>query len=243
MKNQDFWKTRSIGYDELEWVKDENYLDILVSVMKLKKTDFVLDVGTGTGIIAHHLSPLVKEVIGVDISKDMLDQARAKDNQYFFQWDIRNPIFKDAVFDKIIARMVFHHINKKIQQAVNECHRILKKGGMFAIAEGVPPTKRCKNLYVEIFKHKEDRLTFFESDLARLMQKADFGKINIYSYVQKGMSIKNWLAKSGLPKAKQKIIYDLHINAPDYFKKDYDMKIENNDCFVNFKNVIVVGIK
>lgn len=243
MAKDGFWKIRSVEYNELEWVKDINYLNILASEMDFKKDDFVLDVGTGTGVVAHHISKTVKEIIGLDISSDMLEYCLMKKNLYFFQWDIREPIFKDRVFDKIVARMVFHHIMVDTQKAVNECYRILKDGCVFGIAEGVPPSLRVKDQYIEIFKHKEERLTFYESDLVELMQKAGFHSLKVSVHKQHGMSIKDWLRKSGLSKKKQKIIFDLHVNAPDYFKEDYNMEIKNNDCFVTFKSVIVCGEK
>jgi len=238
-----FWKIRSVQYDELEWVKDQSYLQIIAKAMELNEKDFALDVGTGTGVVAHYIAPLVKEIIGMDISSDMLDLCRWKNNSYFFRWDIRDSIFKENVFDKIIARMVFHHITNRTQEAVNECCRILKKGGIFGIAEGVPPTKRVEKKYVEIFKHKEERLTFYESDIVNYMENAGFRNIKITIYKQHNMSIRNWLKKSGLPQEKQQIIYDLHVNAPDYFKEDYNMEIKNNDCFITFKNAIVTGVK
>lgn len=243
MEEELFWKIRSVQYDELEWVKDQSYLQIIVKAMELNEKDFALDVGTGTGVVAHYVAPFVKEIIGMDISSDMLDLCRWKNNSYFFRWDIRDSIFKENVFDKIIARMVFHHIIDRTQEAFNECYRILKKGGIFGIAEGVPPAKRVKKKYIEIFKHKEERLTFYESDLVNYMENAGFRNIKITIYKQHNMSIRNWLKKSGLPQEKQQIIYDLHVNAPDYFKEDYNMEIKNNDCFITFKNAIVTGVK
>ncbi len=243
MKTEKFWKIRSVQYDEIEWVKDQSYLDILTKLMRLKKNDFVLDVGTGTGVVAHQFSTKVKEIIGMDISSDMMNLGNWKGNQYFFQWDIREPIFKNDVFDKIVARMVFHHITERTQDAVNECHRIIKKGGIFGIAEGVPPTERTKSLYMEIFKHKEERLTFFETDLINYLKKAGFKDLKVNIYEQDNMSIKDWLKKSGLPSKKQELIFDLHINAPDYFKEDYNMIEKDDDCYVTFKSAIVTGTK
>ena len=37
MKTEKFWKIRSVQYDEIEWVKDQSYLDILTKLMRLKK--------------------------------------------------------------------------------------------------------------------------------------------------------------------------------------------------------------
>ena len=67
----DFWRKRSERYNALEWANHQSYLNAFAQAGDFKKTDIVLDVGTGTGIVAHAISPLVKQVIGLDKSQDM----------------------------------------------------------------------------------------------------------------------------------------------------------------------------
>src|SRR3989338_2288229 len=75
MKEEKFWAVRAKKYERLEWVNKPTYLGAFLAAGCFRKTDRVLDVGTGTGIIAHSLSPHVKEVIGIDISEEMLKKA------------------------------------------------------------------------------------------------------------------------------------------------------------------------
>lgn len=103
MKQEIFWKVRSEKYNNLKWVNEPSYVEAFISSVDFNKNDLVLDVGTGTGVIAHALAPLVKEVIGLDISQDMLEHSNWKDNKYFIKRDIRDPIFFDKVFDKVIT--------------------------------------------------------------------------------------------------------------------------------------------
>lgn len=58
-------------------------VDSFVKAGNFKKIDIVLDVGTGTGVIAHSVSPLVKEIIGLDKSQDMLKHSNWYGNMYF----------------------------------------------------------------------------------------------------------------------------------------------------------------
>ena len=241
--NEGFWKVRSQHYNELEWVNNHLYLDAFIEAGDFRKSDVVLDVGTGTGIVAHTVSPFVKEVIGLDRSQDMLEHSNWRGNMYFIKRNILNPIFADGVFDKITCRQVFHHILKYRQKAIDECYRILKKGGVMVFSEGVPPTKRVKKEYVEIFRLKEKRVTFYEEDLERLMKKGGFNEIKRRIVYLKKMSIRNWLNKSGLPKLTQKKIYSLHKDAPDYFKRDYNMIESDSDCLIDMKMVIFTGRK
>ncbi|MFH1212801.1 MAG: class I SAM-dependent methyltransferase [Candidatus Neomarinimicrobiota bacterium] len=243
MNQEQFWKIRAEKYDELNWVNEKSYIESFVSSTKFDKNDSVLDVGTGTGVIAKAIAPIVEEVIGLDISQDMLEHSNWKDNCYFIKRDIREPFFHDNVFDKVTARMVFHHIIKNIQNAMDECYRILKKGGKMILSEGVPPTPEVRKDYENIFKLKEDRITFLEEDLIRLMKNSRFENIRITTYVMKNFSVKNWLEKSGLVPEKQDKIFEMHVTASEIFKRDYNMKIVNGDCLINVKNLILVGEK
>lgn len=243
LHNSDYWKKRAEHYNELMWAKDGAYLDAFVKACKLKKTEVVLDVGTGTGIVAHAIAPLVQEVIGLDKSQAMLEHSNWRGNMYFIRRNILTPIFKDEVFDKVVARHVFHHILVGRQRAMNECYRVLKRGGLMVFSEGVPPCPEVKRDYIEIFKLKEKRRTFLEEDIVDLMKKAGFQNIQVSIFMLKSMSVRSWLVNSDVPESTQEQILDLHANAGDYFKKAYNMVQVAGDCFIDVKMAIVTGEK
>ncbi len=173
----------------------------------------------------------------------MLDHSNWKDNKYFIKRDIRDSIFCDNVFDKVTARMVFHHITERTQEAMDECYRILKTGGKMILSEGVPPIPEVKEDYKRIFKLKEKRLTFTEEDLVNLMKNSGFKNIRVFAHVMKNFSVRDWLNNSGLPRDKQNKIYELHVSGSEIFKKAYNMKKVNGDCLIDTKNLILVGEK
>ena len=111
------------------------------------------------------------------------------------------------------------------------------------LSEGVPPTKRVKKDYVEIFRLKEKRVTFYEEDLVNLMKKSGFKNIELKTIYLRKMSVRNWLTSSGLPRVIQEKIYRLHKNAADYFKDDYNMIEKDNDCLIDMKMIILVSRK
>ena len=243
MNQEQFWKTRSKKFNNLKWANEYSYIEMFIYSGDFKKNDIVLDVGTGTGIIARALSPIVKEVIGIDISRDMLEHNDWNGNKYFIKRDIRTPIFHDNIFDKVVARMVFHHITEGIQGAMDECYRILKNRGKMILAEGVPPTPEVRQEYINIFKLKEKRLTFMEEELINIMRRSGFKNINVSQYIMKNFSVNDWLENSGLIKRKRDKIFEMHTMGSDTFKKAYNMKITKDDCFIDVKNLILVGKK
>jgi len=242
-EEEQFWKIRAEKYNNLKWVNDDAYLRAFIEAGEFDKNDIVLDVGTGTGVIAHNIAPLVKEVIGLDISQDMLEHSNWKENKYFIKRDIRNRIFHEDVFDKVTVRMVFHHILEYTQKAMDECFGVLKKGGKIIISEGIPPLPEVKQEYINVFKLKEERLTFLEEDLVNLMKKSGFKNIKVFTHIMENFSVKNWLENGSLPKEKQDKIFKMHIAGSDLFKKAYNMKIVNGDCLIDVKNLILVGEK
>ncbi len=242
-----FWKTRSRGYKKLQWAKNKGYLGFFIRKGKFKRTEHVLDVGTGTGIIAHAVAPHVKKVTAIDISKPMLKQARANahPNESFEPGDVRGLHFKDARFDKITARMVFHHVTHQNHKAMRECRRVLKDGGTMVLSEGVPPSRRVKDFYVKIFKLKEKRITFYKEDLVALMKAGSFRDIRVHTFISRRMSIMNWLRASGLPEKVQQKIFRMHLDLFPAGKRDYKMKINKTrtDCFIDMKFLVLTGRK
>lgn len=66
------------------------------------------------------------------------------------------------------------------------CYKLLKKDGLMILSEGVPPTKRVKKDYIEIFRLKEKKLTFYEEDLVDLMKKATLKILNSRLFILRG---------------------------------------------------------
>lgn len=240
---EEFWEKRAVKYNKLDWVSEPDYIKTLISSVEFEKDDFVLDVGTGTGVIAHAIAPLVKEIIGVDISRDMLSHSEWTGNKYFVRRDIKDSFFCEGVFDKITARMVFHHIIEGTQRAMDECYNILKDGGCMMVSEGVPPVAELKEDYQRIFELKEKRITFSEEDLRELMSKSGFKDIKVTTYIMKNFSVKNWLRNSAASQENQDKIFDMHVNSSDLFKKSYNLKMTDGDCLIDVKNIIIKGYK
>jgi ubiquinone/menaquinone biosynthesis C-methylase UbiE len=235
---------RSAKYDKLYWTKDKPYLQHIIKTSCLKKSDIVLDVGTGTGIVAKAVKPHVNHVVGLDMSDSMLNKGNWQGCSVI-KWDVSDLIFANNIFDKIIARMVFHHVLDNLDRALLRCYDMLKDKGILTIAEGVPPSedKDVIDWYSHMFSFKEKRRTFTAKQLQGFLEHNGFSKIKSEIYTMKKFSIKNWLVNSGIDKKAQEKILKLHFEASPKIKKLYNMKITKNDCFVDTKNVIIVGQK
>ena len=245
MSNKDrFWHIRSAKYDKLFWTKDDSYINAIIKTGDFKDHELVLDVGTGTGIMARTIRPHVKHVVGLDFSESMLEKGKWEGIS-MVKWDINDSLFHNNIFDKIVARMMFHHIMDNLDRAILRCFDLLKQNGKLIIAEGVPPSdeKDVIDWYARMFRYKEIRRTFTSRELEQYLRKNGFKNVKTKLHVMKNFNINNWLDNSGLDGRKKRIILGLHQKADKKIKDLYNMRQVDGQCIVDTKNVIVVGEK
>lgn len=102
----------------------------------------VVDVGTGTGILASELAHLGLRVIAVDNSARMLDAARAKFAREgvtgieLRPGDAGDLPLADAEVDGALAHMVLHYLPSPTE-AVHEMARVVRPGGTVVIVDFV----------------------------------------------------------------------------------------------------------
>lgn len=133
-------KQASSVYDKIaepyakEFSKPSEYIDEFLAL--LPKNAKILDVGCGVGVDAGYMASEGLEVIGIDLSKEMLKLARQKFPQIDFrQQDIRKLDFPPNSFDGILASCSLIHIPKKdVPALLKRFYQILNKDGVIYIA-------------------------------------------------------------------------------------------------------------
>jgi len=237
------WARRAEKYNLLDWVNR----DVLTRGM-LEAADGIrparaLDIGTGTGKVMKAVKARYPqcECWGIDNNEAMIGLIEDRKSYTIRICDVAdlNGI-RDAYFDLVTARMVFHHIDDPAP-ALSEIRRVLKPGGIFILCEGNPPTERSVDWYTQMFSYKEERITLTEADLINLFEKAGFSDVTTKIVMMEDCSLNNWLANSGLPEENIEIIRRLHYEAPDDIQEDYRMEFRDNDCFMDWKFSIVSG--
>lgn len=105
------------------------WMNVVSSYVQDQHVKTILDLGCGTGRFTEALAVCFDaEVVGVDPSNKMLDQARAKRRDPRVRYELGSaeniPLPNDSV-DLIFISMVLHHLNDSAV-AARECRRVLK---------------------------------------------------------------------------------------------------------------------
>ena len=119
-------------------------LQEVVDLARPRPGDLVLDVATGTGNTAFALAPYVRRVIGLDLTREMLDEARkiaAEREIANVDWvigDAAHLPFQDETFDIYVVRAAPHHF-PDVDQCLAEAYRVLKPDRDAAFIDCAPP--------------------------------------------------------------------------------------------------------
>lgn len=156
-------------------------------VFLLDDNSIILDLGCGPGRDAKELLKCGLKVIGIDLSKKMIEAAKKRvKNVEFKVMDMVKLDFQDNSFDGVWANAsIFHLPRKDITLVLDEIYRVLKKNGILFIGvkkgkgEGLFQDKRYKGIkkYITYFSKKE---------MTNLLKDKCFRIIN--SYVNKNIS-------------------------------------------------------
>jgi ubiquinone/menaquinone biosynthesis C-methylase UbiE len=116
------------------------WMNVVASQVKDQRLKTILDLGCGTGRFTEVLrARFDAEVIGIDPSKKMLEQARSKQPDGRIRYEVGRgesiPLLDDSV-DLIFMSMIFHHLDDPAL-AARECRRVLIDGGTMLVRTGI----------------------------------------------------------------------------------------------------------
>ena len=122
---------------------DERLREVL-DLARPQKGDLALDVATGAGHVALALAPHVRRVYGLDLTRQMLDQARrltAERGVGNVAWVLGNVAhlpFADETFDLYTVRAAPHHF-RDFDAFLHEALRVLRPGRHAIFVDCAPP--------------------------------------------------------------------------------------------------------
>ncbi len=129
------------------------------ALIKARRPRRALDVGTGTGVFALALAPLVREVIGVDAVPELLEHARregaAFGNVTFAEADATQLPFTEASFELVSCARTLHHVRRP-EVVIAELARVTGLGGRLLVVDQLAPADPLAALELDRFERVRD---------------------------------------------------------------------------------------
>lgn len=133
--NVKFWQSIAGKYDRIMGLIAKDYAKLIERIVSDVKPNWrVLEVAMGTALITLEVAKKADEVIGLDLSSEMVRVATQKaaamevENVKFVVGSAYQLEFEDAVFDCVITANALH-VMETPKKTLAEAKRVLKPGG------------------------------------------------------------------------------------------------------------------
>ncbi|RHZ58098.1 class I SAM-dependent methyltransferase [Aspergillus thermomutatus] len=160
----------------------------------------MLEYACGPGAISAALAPFVDQIVGMDVSEEMIKQFNINAQETGFEdkmvgyhgdllaesvpVDLSGPEFYD--FDLVVVSMALHHFDKP-DLALKRLGERLKKGGMFLIIDMVPEDKHSPHGLHNAFPEASATIRihgFTLEHMQKLFKDAGMGQKFDYQVIQ-----------------------------------------------------------
>ena len=155
-------------------------LQEVLDLARPKPDDLALDVATGTGNTAFALAPRVRRVVGLDLTREMLNEAHriAAERQIVnVDWVIGDALhlpFQDDTFDLYAVRAAPHHF-VDVDAFLAEAYRVLKPNHDATFIDCAPPLPARDVLHdVEMRRDPSHVLSLTLDEWVGKLQRAGF---------------------------------------------------------------------
>lgn len=152
--------------------------DEIVSLADLNGEESLLDLATGTGLVARNLLLHAGSVTGIDLARGMLMTAKSlpPEGVAYVNGDAQRLPFRAGCFDVVTCAISLSHF-PDVQAALSEVCRVLRPGGAFiASAWGINGKNPSKDALIEVRKRFFDDIEQFYGGKLSEETWADVGK-------------------------------------------------------------------
>ena len=177
---RDSFRGVAANYARSTFHASEARLQEVIELARPRPGDVALDVATGTGNTAFALAPHVQRVIGLDLTREMLNEAgriAAERNIHNVDWvigDAAHLPFPDATFDVYSVRAAPHHFTD-VDAFLAEAYRVLKPGRDAALIDCAPPMPARDVLHqVEVRRDPSHVMSLTLDEWTDKLQRAGF---------------------------------------------------------------------
>ena len=126
--NESFWDRNAKHYDRFMRKDAAAYMQMYALIRPVVKAKTVLELATGTGLIAKHIVNAAAHIEATDVSAEMIAEAK-RDNRsaklHFSVQDMFRLPYADKSFDVVVVSNALHIVPQP-EKALAEIRRVLK---------------------------------------------------------------------------------------------------------------------
>jgi len=234
-----------------------NYGQDLIKLLEPKASERILDLGCGSGQLTFKINELSNETIGIDKSKEMIEDAKSKFKNIEFQvGDAGNFEFNEK-FDSIFSNATLHWV-KDYKNAIKCMYESLKsngkivlefggKGNVQIIVDQLRDSLRTRNylkqsdLDLWYFPSIGEYSTELESVGFRVLLAEHYDRLTELSDEKSG--IKDWISMFA-----ESFFKDVSYNQIEEIKNEVQEKVKekclkNGKWFADYKRIRIVAIR
>ena len=131
-EKKNFWDRNARIYNRFMRKDRAAYEKMYALIRPVVKAKTVLELATGTGLIAKHIVNAAAHIEATDASAEMITEAK-RDNRsaklHFSVQDMFSPPYADGSFDAVIVSNALHIVPQP-EKALREIRRVLKDDGV-----------------------------------------------------------------------------------------------------------------
>jgi SAM-dependent methyltransferase len=165
------------GFGSAPAMNDAAAMELLLEAARVERSDEVLDVACGPGIVAAAFAQHAKRVVGIDLTPEMVAQARERcareglTNVSFEVGDVARLPYAPGSFSIVTCRYALHHVLDPAS-AIAEMARVCKPRGRIVIADivvGSDPVPAARLNDAERARDPSHVRALTEDELLRLL--------------------------------------------------------------------------
>lgn len=225
---QKHFEDRSHKYNRSSnWVTDTALLESIFKMSKAGSEDVVLDIACGTGLVSKQFKGKVKEVIGLDISAAMSDQARPYLDRLIIS-SVEDIPLPDNSVDICVCRQGLQFVN--LNKAMSEVMRVLKPGGrvVFCHLNAYGLYDRADAFEIQALRNPARVNFFIPGDLESVLE-AHGMRVTEVGQTRSRESVEQWINHGASTEQEREQIRRIYRQASPEFKKVHELEIRDDE--------------
>lgn len=212
-------------------------LEAMLQAAGLQGHERVLDAGCGAGHTALAFARQAAEVVALDLTQAMLEQARRLANERnlaniaFQHGDVEHIPFPDQSFDIVTSRYSAHHYPNP-QAAMAEFARVLRPGGTFLLVDVVASESPTQDTFlnaIELLRDPSHVRDHTPTQWLAMAQAAGLEGELLETWALR-LEFRSWVERMRTPAASVAQIQALFDGAPIEVRNDFALEPDYTFC-------------